>query len=100
MAGEIRILSAIAEHTATAVHDGYTSDSAICLELPDGRLLLAPVHGVEGAEGLKIEGLSVVSARWVGSPAQLQINLLVVTDADATDPNTPSTLARVEVTLE
>ena len=46
------------------------------------------------------EGLSVVSARWVGRPARLQINLLAVTDADAKDPNTPSTLARVEITLE
>jgi hypothetical protein len=100
LAGEIRILSAIAEHAATAVQDGYTSDSAICLELPDGRLLLAPLHGVEGAQGLKIEGLSVVSARWVGRPARLQLNLLAVTDADATDPDTPSTLARVEVTFQ
>jgi hypothetical protein len=100
MAGEIRVLSAIAEHTRNATRDGYTSDSAICLELPDGRLLLAPIGGVDGAEGLKIEGLSVVSARWVGRPARLQINLLAVTDADAKDPNTPSTLARVEITLE
>lgn len=99
MAGEIRVLSAIAEHTASATRDGHTSDSSLCLELPDGRLLIAPVHGVAGAESLKIEGLSVVSAKWVGRPVRLQINLLAVTDADATDPSTPSTLARIEVTL-
>jgi hypothetical protein len=100
MAGEIRVISAIAEHTASAQHDGFTSDSAICLELPDGRFFLAPLVGVEGAERLKIEGLSVVSVQWFGRPAQLQLKLLVVTDADAKDPNTPSTLARVEVTLQ
>jgi hypothetical protein len=99
MAGEIRVLSAIAEHAESATRDGHTSDSSLCLELPDGRLFIAPVHGVAGAESLKIEGLSVVSAKWVGRPAQLQINLLAVTDADATDPSTPSTLARIELTL-
>jgi hypothetical protein len=99
MAGEIRVCSAIAEHTASAERDGYTSDSSLCIELPDGRLLIAPLGGVEGVEGLKIEGLSVVSARWLGRPAQLEVKLLAVTDADAKDPNTPSTLARVEVTF-
>jgi hypothetical protein len=100
MAGEIRVLSAIAERSAAAEHDGRTSDAAMCLQLPDGRILVAPLRGVEGAERLKIEGLSVVSARWVGRPARLQLNLLAVTDADAKDPSTPSTLARVEVTFQ
>jgi len=99
MEGEIRVFSAIAEHTATAIADGYTSDSSICLELPDGRLLIAPATGVANAASLKIEGLSVVTARWIGRPAQLEINLVAVTDADSPDPGTPSTLARVEVTF-
>jgi hypothetical protein len=100
LSGEIHVLSAIVEHTADAVHDGYTSDAAIALELPSGRLLVAPLTGVVGVESLKIEGLSVVSARWVGRPAQLHVNILAVTDSDAKDPDTPSTLARVEVTFQ
>jgi hypothetical protein len=100
LAGEIHLLSVIVEHTATAVHDGFTSDSSVALALPDGRLLLAPLGGIDGAGTLKVEGLSIVSARWAGRPAQLHINLLAVTDADAKDPNTPSTLARIEVTYQ
>lgn len=99
LAGELHIVSAIAEHAKSAVNDGHTSDSTIGIELPDGRLLIAPALGIEGAEGLKIEGLSVVSARWLGRPAQLHVNLVAVTDSDAIDPDTPSTLARVELTF-
>ena len=99
LAGEIQMFSVIAEHTATATGDGYTSDSGIALQLPDGRLLVASVTGPAGVEGLKIEGLTIVSARWVGRPAQLQVNLLGVTDSDATQLDEPSTLARIEVTF-
>jgi hypothetical protein len=89
----------IAEHAATATSDGHTSDSGIAINLPNGRLLVAPIAGAPGVEGLKIEGLTVVSARWVGRPAQLQIFLLGVTDSDATNPDEPSTLARIEITF-
>ena len=99
LAGEIQLLSVIAEHASTATSDGYTSDSGIAISLPNGRLLDAPILGAPGVEGLKIEGLTVVSARWVGRPVQLQILLLGVTDSDATSPDEPSTLARIEVTF-
>lgn len=97
MRGEIRLMSVVVEHTKSAVHDGYTSDAGILLELPDGRLLMAPFGGIEGAGSLKVEGLSIVSARWIGRSPQLEINLVAVTDSDPKDLETPSTLAKVEV---
>lgn len=97
MRGEIRLMSVVVEHTKSAVHDGYTSDAGILLELPDGRLVMAPFGGIEGAGSLKVEGLSIVSARWIGRTPQLEINLVAVTDSDPKDIETPSTLAKVEV---
>jgi hypothetical protein len=72
---------------------------ASAIELPDGRVFVSALAGSSGVDALKIEGLTVVSAQWVGRPAQLQVNLPGVTDADATDAAVPSTLARIEVTL-
>jgi hypothetical protein len=63
-------------------------------------LLLAPLGGIDGAGTLKVEGPSIVSARWGGRPAKLHVNLLAVTDAEAKDPNIPSTLARIDVTYQ
>lgn len=97
MRGEIHAMSVVVEHTKSAVNDGYTSDAGIVLELPNGRLVMAPFSGIEGAGSLKVEGLSIVSARWVGSTPQLEINFVAVTDSDAKDIDTPSTLAKVEV---
>ncbi|MBK6315071.1 MAG: hypothetical protein IPF53_12335 [Blastocatellia bacterium] len=97
MRGEIHAMSVVVEHTKSAVNDGYTSDAGIVLELPDGRLVMAPFRGIEGAGSLKVEGLSIVSARWVGRTPQLEINFVAVTDSDSKDIETPSTLAKVEV---
>ncbi len=97
MRGEIRLMSVVVEHTKSAVHDGYTSEAGIVLELPDGRLVMAPFGGIEGAGSLKVEGLSIVSARWIGRTPQLEINLVAVTDSDPKDLETPSTLAKVEI---
>lgn len=99
MRGEIHLMSAVVEHTKSAAHDGYTSDAGILIELPDGRLFMAPFTGIEGADRLKVEGLSIVSARWVGRTPQLELNLVAVTDSDVKDLDTPSTLAKVEVIL-
>lgn len=97
MRGEIHVLSVVVEQTKSAASDGRTSDAGIVLELPNGRLVMAPFGGIEGASSLKVEGLSIVSARWVGRTPQLEINIVAVTDSDAKDLDTPSTLAKVEV---
>jgi len=95
--GEMRILSSVVEHIASAVDDGFTSDASLALELPDGRVLVAPIKGVPNASALKIEGISVTSAEWTGSPARLSVHLVGVVDPDATDPSVPSSLATLEL---
>jgi hypothetical protein len=95
--GEMRLLSAVAEHAASTIDDGASSDASIVLELPDGRCVIAPLTGVDRAGSLKIEGISATKAEWKGSPARLHVELLGVVDADTTDPRVPSQLARLEV---
>jgi hypothetical protein len=98
--GEIRILSAVVEHTPNAIDDGFTSDASLALELPDGQVLITPLTGVEDASSLKIEGLAVIKAEWKGSPARLHVEIAGVADADATDPNTPSKIGILELTYQ
>jgi hypothetical protein len=95
--GDIRILSAVIEHLASTMDDGFTSDASLVLELPDGRSLVAPIAGIDKASALKIEGISVTHAEWTSTPARLRVELVGVVDPDSTDPSVPSSLATLEL---
>lgn len=97
-ARELVLYSAIAEDTGDVTRDGTVSATTVGVELPAGRLLLAPLLQGGKATSMKVEGLAVRSVDVRGSTTRVQ--LLGVVDPDATDPATPSTLVEIELTLQ
>lgn len=94
-AGEIVIVSAVAEETNDATLDGATSNTMIGVMPKAGSLLIAPLTHAGAAASLKVEGLAVREAAWVDR--ELRVRLAGITDPDATELATASVLVEIDL---
>lgn len=98
-AGEILIVSAVAEETTDATIDGAISDTIIGLMSADGSMLMTPLMQDGAPASHKIEGLAVRDAQWSGphDKRELRVRLAGITDPDATEVSTASLLLEIEL---